>query len=57
MSPETRDNLVNNPSFRVNPRKISEDNIILIANAEVVRKASCDDLNEFELFNKKVKKE
>jgi len=48
----------NNVSFRVNPRKFSEDNILLSnIKAEQLRRASFDhDLSAFELFSKKIKR-
>lgn len=42
-------------AFRTNPRKISEDNILISTPVQSFRKTSCMDLHEFEQFAKKVK--
>jgi len=51
--------LVRNPelsSFKVHPRKFSEDNILTMNTLQKLRRPSCDDnLAEFEVFSKKTK--
>ena len=52
--------LVRNPemsSFRVHPRKFSEDNILTMNTLQKLRRPSCDDnLTEFEVFSKRTKR-
>lgn len=45
-------------SFKVHPRKFSEDNILTMSTMNTLqklRRPSCDDISEFEVFTKKVK--
>jgi len=43
-------------SFKVHPRKISEDNILITNTLQKLRRPSMDDLSEFEVLTKQVKR-